>query len=95
MLTLIPYRDIDRELTVWSLSPMSKASEKKDWIVPEHSHCMVCSRPVQSSKWFCSDECEMKYNALMKKRKTRYYLSMSAAFLPIVIIVLYFVFIGR
>jgi len=73
---------------------MSKA-ERKDLYVPDHSHCTVCSRPVALNKWFCSDECEAKYKDTMKKRRTRSYLIMSIAFIPIAILLIFSMLGGK
>lgn len=37
--------------------------------IPNHSHCVICSRAVPFGDKTCSKECEEQYAELQKKRK--------------------------
>lgn len=37
--------------------------------IPNHSHCVICSRAVPFGDKTCSKECEASYVELQKKRK--------------------------
>jgi predicted nucleic acid-binding Zn ribbon protein len=37
--------------------------------IPQHNHCRMCMKAIPVDKTLCSDECQQKYNALMKKKK--------------------------
>ena len=40
----------------------------------QHRHCQVCSKAIPISEEFCSDECKVEFEALMKKRKNYIYI---------------------
>jgi len=42
--------------------------------IPPHTHCRECGRPVELGKRFCSEGCEQKHIAMIKKRRNQLYL---------------------
>lgn len=37
--------------------------------IPNHAHCVICTRAVPFGDKTCSDDCEKKYDLLQKRRK--------------------------
>ena len=37
--------------------------------IPNHSHCVICSRAVAFGDKTCSDKCETQHQELQKRRK--------------------------
>lgn len=40
----------------------------------QHRHCQVCSKAIPMSEEFCSEECKVEFEAMVKKRKNYIYL---------------------
>ena len=57
--------------------------------IPPHTHCQICGKAIPTSEQLCSEECKIKYNALMKRRKLTVY----AMYALIGIILVLFLFI--
>jgi len=37
--------------------------------IPQHTHCMICGKAIPFDQKTCSDDCKVKYENYMKKRK--------------------------
>ncbi len=37
--------------------------------LPDHGHCEVCGRVVDTDERWCSDACKEKHQAIMRKKK--------------------------
>jgi predicted nucleic acid-binding Zn ribbon protein len=37
--------------------------------IPPHNHCHMCMKAIPVGKTLCSEECQQRYNTLMKKKK--------------------------
>jgi predicted nucleic acid-binding Zn ribbon protein len=58
----------------------------------QHRHCQVCSKAIPISEEYCSDECKVEFEALMKKRKNYIYIIYATMILIIVVMFLsYFI----
>ena len=43
-------------------------------IVPQHSHCQICGKPIPVTETLCSQECKEKYRTLVKRRRLLVYI---------------------
>ncbi|WP_455392702.1 DUF2116 family Zn-ribbon domain-containing protein [[Eubacterium] cellulosolvens] len=58
----------------------------------QHRHCQVCSKAIPISEEFCSEECKVEFEALIKKRKTYIYIIYATMILIIAVMFLsYFI----
>ena len=54
--------------------------------ISQHSHCQICGKAIPVSETFCSEECKVKFNAMMKRRKLLVYAMYALVGMIIVII---------
>ncbi|MCD6503187.1 MAG: hypothetical protein DRN30_04320 [Thermoplasmata archaeon] len=54
--------------------------------VPLHSHCVVCGRPIEFGKMFCSEACRESYERMIKARKRLLYISWAIIIVMIIIL---------
>jgi predicted nucleic acid-binding Zn ribbon protein len=54
----------------------------------QHRHCQVCSKAIPLSEEYCSEECNVEFNALVKKRRTYIYVIYGMILLVIVVMIL-------
>jgi len=56
--------------------------------IPQHVHCHVCWKTIQTGEKLCSDECKQKYNKIMRTKKLVWYVFMGlmVAFLAYILI---------
>lgn len=40
----------------------------------QHRHCQVCSKAIPFSEEFCSEECKIEFEGMIKKRKSYIYI---------------------
>ena len=43
-------------------------------IIPQHTHCHICSKSITVGETLCSDDCKQRYRSVLKKRKLMLYL---------------------
>jgi len=56
--------------------------------IPNHSHCVMCSRAVPFGDKTCSPECERDYAEVQKKRKRTMYVMYGLIGLTVVLLLL-------
>lgn len=56
--------------------------------IPNHSHCVVCTRAVPFGEKTCSPECAAQYEELQKKRKRSVYVMYGLMALAILVLLL-------
>ncbi|MDI6708315.1 MAG: DUF2116 family Zn-ribbon domain-containing protein [Candidatus Thermoplasmatota archaeon] len=39
----------------------------------QHKHCRICDKAITADEEFCSDECKVKWNMILKRRKWTMY----------------------
>jgi predicted nucleic acid-binding Zn ribbon protein len=54
----------------------------------QHRHCQVCSKAIPLSEEYCSEECKVEFDALVKKRRTYIYVMYGMILLVIVVMIL-------
>lgn len=54
----------------------------------QHRHCQVCSKAIPLSEEYCSEECKVEFEAVIKKRRTYIYLMYGMIILIIVVMIL-------
>jgi predicted nucleic acid-binding Zn ribbon protein len=54
----------------------------------QHKHCQVCSKAIPLSEEFCSEECKVEFEALVKKRRMYIYIMYGMIILIIVVMLL-------
>ena len=54
----------------------------------QHKHCQVCSKAIPMSEEFCSEECKVEFEALVKKRRSYIYIMYGMIILIIVVMLL-------
>jgi predicted nucleic acid-binding Zn ribbon protein len=37
--------------------------------IPQHNHCMMCMKAIPFDERLCSEECRLKYQSVMKKKR--------------------------
>ncbi|RLF66230.1 MAG: DUF2116 family Zn-ribbon domain-containing protein [Thermoplasmata archaeon] len=72
-------------ITEASRSPEEGTSRER---VPLHSHCIVCGRPIEFGKTFCSEACRESYERMIKARKRTIYISWGIILVMIVILLI-------
>ena len=55
-------------------------------MIPQHSHCQICGKPVPLSETLCSEDCKEKYSNIVKKRKRQ--IAITYGFIIITFIIL-------
>jgi predicted nucleic acid-binding Zn ribbon protein len=58
----------------------------------QHRHCQVCSKAIPFSEEFCSEECNVEFEAMVKKRKSYIYIIYGSMVLIIVVMLLSWIF---
>ena len=56
--------------------------------IPQHTHCQICGKAIAAEETMCSDECKMKYQKMMKKRKLYVYIMYALIFVVLIFFVL-------
>ena len=56
--------------------------------IPNHSHCVICTRAVPHGDKTCSPECQAQFDELQKKRKRSMYVMYGLMALAIVVLLL-------
>ena len=56
----------------------------------QHRHCQVCSKAVPFKEEFCSEECKVEFEALIKKRKSYIYIIYGTMAVLLIIMILSF-----
>jgi predicted nucleic acid-binding Zn ribbon protein len=54
----------------------------------QHRHCQVCSKAIPFSEEYCSEECKVEFEALVKKRRSYIYIMYGMIVLIIVVMIL-------
>ncbi len=54
--------------------PKAPRHGKKGGKLLQHRHCQVCSKAIPISEEYCSDECNIEFSKLVKKRKGLVYI---------------------
>ena len=57
----------------------------------QHKHCQVCSKAIPISEEYCSEECKVEFEALVKKRRSYIYIMYGMIILIIVVMVLSYI----
>jgi predicted nucleic acid-binding Zn ribbon protein len=57
----------------------------------QHRHCQICSKAIPLSEEFCSEECRLEFDNIVKKRKSMMYLIYGSMIFMIFILVLSFI----
>ena len=57
--------------------------------VPQPTHCHVCMKAIPVGETLCSEECQQKYQSMLKRRKLMVYFMYGMLAALIVVIVLY------
>lgn len=56
--------------------------------IPPHSHCQICGKATPVSETFCSEDCKIKYQSIIKKRKFMVYAMYALIAVIIMLVVL-------
>jgi len=56
--------------------------------IVQHKHCQICGKAIPLKEKFCSEECEQKFNEIVKKRKILIYILYGAVVLMILALTL-------
>ncbi len=67
--------------------PKPPKHEAKGAKLLQHKHCQVCSKAIPLSEEFCSEECKVEFEALVKKR--RMYIYIMYGMIIIIIVVMF------
>ena len=54
----------------------------------QHRHCQVCSKAIPLSEEFCSEECNLEFDKMVKKRKNFLYLFYAMIVVFIIVMIL-------
>lgn len=54
----------------------------------QHRHCQVCSKAIPIKEEYCSEECKVEFEALVKKRRSYVYIMYGMIVLIIVVMIL-------
>jgi len=69
---------------------MPTPRKKQDDAIPKHSHCPYCGISIGVDEQFCTKECEEKFEAATRKRRTYLLLSMIPIAVVVIIVILQF-----
>lgn len=69
---------------------MSQRRPQASSPAPEHSHCLVCGRPVPLGTTFCSEQCEGTFQAQRRRQRRTSWVFMGV----LVAIMLFWVFLS-
>lgn len=57
-------------------------------ILPEHSHCLNCDKPVDESQEYCSDQCRQKFEDDAKRDRNKNMVFLGLAIVALIVITL-------
>ena len=56
--------------------------------IPLHTHCIVCGRPIEFGKMFCSEACRESYERMIKAKRRSIYIMWGVIAAMIVILLI-------
>lgn len=56
--------------------------------IPQHKHCMICHKAIPAKEKLCSDECQMEFEKLDRKRRSYMYIMYGLFFVIIIFVML-------
>jgi len=62
-------------------------NQKKENLIPKHSHCMICGVSIAENEMFCSDKCRDEYQKMLKRQK---YMRLNAL-IPVAVVIIMFI----
>ncbi len=57
----------------------------------QHRHCQVCSKAIPLSEEFCSEECKIEFDKMVKKRKNFLYLFYGMVVIFIIVMIISYI----
>lgn len=52
----------------------------------QHKHCPICGKAMSADRKTCSDECEVRHEAVMREKKRTMYMYYAVALLMVVLL---------